>query len=1392
MLQRARVIRDEVMQRANTANRVGSLFLDVIEFLGSMDLTELRQLFVRKDADDSTEHKLTMGEAEVEGNGTVRGNLTAQGAVSLATDGGDTTIGGDTAIGGNTTMGGSASVGTSLGVGTTLSVGGLSSLRTAVFGDYLPGLISGAAQGAKIFESGDAHFKAVYISEALEVPEIRFNRASVSLGVGLQSRGGGIVEEVLVDGATSGRASLKLEDGEYGAIELDDFLLGFWHNEGSPSANASEDVDSRNGDYQLRGFSSVYFRVTGFYATESDFRNDRNLITDTTTARGSQKYFKYALRTGGAWSGRHHPAPFMHFGQIANPTYPARQGLRVTTTEYTLLLKNLTDWNYSGANIVSIDGKLDGFTLGSRSFSGYGTVLANAYIYGQIDQFEHQPKSLLLTRSLGGFVSPGEMESVSVVLLDGYGQDISSVITGIAVVRSSGDSTADNVWNGSHAAVGNPFSLTYADLNGADAPMFTVSVSFDGGSVSERFVERRTPTDGVNGVNGSNGTDGADDASAPSVVVTPSVVAVKAGSDGVSKITLAYPTISVYVDGVLATITALNRTQKPADVTAAQSDSSSGITITDGVATVTTGVTAGKSDYEGVLLYAVTATLNGRTYAAQAGITFVANRQGEDGAQGEKGDKGDKGDAGDKGDKGDKGDDGAKGEKGDKGDTGDRGADGDDGADAVTAELSPSVLNVACDSAGKPLNAGSGIAFIPAMYLGEDDTPDAFIASVNGTAVAPLDEVRACGITLAVSTGRLALSASFAVTDTVVTGTVEVGIGSTDIPNVVRYVTLSINAVKQGAQGIQGLQGQLLRPRGYYNEGTLRNSHESFYYNESWCDYITYPDGGTDGGTRRKYRLQEGIAEWTQNGYYTKDAPTVLVAFPSTNSYGMPSGNNASNSIWQVFSNLHDIATNFLIADGISSASASVVEAFIGTNGVTNEDGSITVGDDAVGWAIKNRRIWHTASGLELTADGKLNDPDGLHLTVGGNGAADRANLLYNAYFCELLCEMASTSGSPSRSDVLLLETSSAKYGKHWLRFLLQSGSSTATWYSSFMGGTEIGKGVKVEVGSSGTRNYVFSAYARKTGTFSTLNLQVCVSASEDMSSPTTIANATFRPIDDSTLTRVVASVPVPYNKPFVAFRLYARATSGSSLLYFDVDAVKLEYGSTASAMTDTTVEQALLPTGIDIRNKKITVTSDQFVIRNNEGENTMDVNAYGDVAFYGAVNSQIRVINQNNHGKYMYQDASGFWRLNLLHLGNVIWLDGDLADTGGVFADGNSMSMLGGIGTDNNGHRLFYGDDVHFPNAKTMRMLLGRKIYIYNYMSMSINIGFFGTQYGLSSSSMTSGGSTPVSGSILLVSGRMVVFEMVAGPVTWGTDKKEALYWHAYACGDLYDDGSV
>lgn len=65
---------------------------------------------------------------------------------------------------------------------------------------------------------------------------------------------------------------------------------------------------------------------------------------------------------------------------------------------------------------------------------------------------------------------------------------------------------------------------------------------------------------------------------------------------------------------------------------------------------------------------------------------------------------------------------------------------------------------------------------------------------------------------------------------------------------------------------------------------------------------------------------------------------------------------------------------------------------------------------------------------------------------------------------------------------------------------------------------------------------------------------------------------------------------------------------------YIKVSRLKVERGDTATAWTPRTgtIDQRLIDTGIDIESRKVTVTADNFVVRNNEGETTAMVDGNG------------------------------------------------------------------------------------------------------------------------------------------------------------------------------------
>ena len=106
----------------------------------------------------------------------------------------------------------------------SLAIGGRATAEAGMqFGlTYIPGLVGG--MGGWIGSDGAGELTSLVLRSFLEAPEYRFNRVEIVQGVDWHAPGGGIVESCEGDTVT-----LKLEEGDYGAVAEDDLCLGIWH-----------------------------------------------------------------------------------------------------------------------------------------------------------------------------------------------------------------------------------------------------------------------------------------------------------------------------------------------------------------------------------------------------------------------------------------------------------------------------------------------------------------------------------------------------------------------------------------------------------------------------------------------------------------------------------------------------------------------------------------------------------------------------------------------------------------------------------------------------------------------------------------------------------------------------------------------------------------------------------------------------------------------------------------------------------------------------------------------------------------------------------------------------------------------------------------------------------
>lgn len=310
-----------------------------------------------------------------------------------------------------------------------------------------------SGQGAKVDQGGHAEMRSLKLWEWLEVPELRYNRISIYTGIRWDTFGGGIIEEITPDptGVETGTGKLKLEPGDIGAIAVGDLCMGIWHD---TFGNDSETTDDHQGNFKFAGFKTVYFQITAISGV-----NNQN--------------FSYMLRSAAQGGNGIHPFAGMHFAGRGNISNTARQAFLYTTTEYSLALTGVNTWQFQSLNIIQISGKLDGFSMPAvdkygqpymKVFSGYGQVFGNAYIFGQLDQFERVGYRATVDQSKGGAMAPGESEVITVTVWNGYGEDCTAQFTHYSVTRDTGDHASDALWNSQHESVTNPFTITFNDL----------------------------------------------------------------------------------------------------------------------------------------------------------------------------------------------------------------------------------------------------------------------------------------------------------------------------------------------------------------------------------------------------------------------------------------------------------------------------------------------------------------------------------------------------------------------------------------------------------------------------------------------------------------------------------------------------------------------------------------------------------------------------------------------------------------------------------------------------------------------------------------------------------------------------------------------------------------
>lgn len=271
---------------------------------------------------------------------------------------------------------------------------------SAIFG--AEGFASGLTGfGGKIDKYGHAEFDSLTLRKFLEVPELRYNRVEIQVGDKWNAPGAGVIESVEQLDESTGTITLKLEDGEYGAVAVGDLCMGIFHSE-TTEQNADADSDDGRGTRQFAGFYTVYFEVTNVL----DINNKR---------------FGYKIRDiDDYWTLRYHPCAGMNFVAFGNKSNVDRQTSCYSTRTYTRYLIKQDTWDQKAVNIAMQFGDLSNLNVLGLEMEGYSAYLNSVYFTGTITQVKPSGQEVRYANDRGPWEPDTFYDYYDRVSVEGY------------------------------------------------------------------------------------------------------------------------------------------------------------------------------------------------------------------------------------------------------------------------------------------------------------------------------------------------------------------------------------------------------------------------------------------------------------------------------------------------------------------------------------------------------------------------------------------------------------------------------------------------------------------------------------------------------------------------------------------------------------------------------------------------------------------------------------------------------------------------------------------------------------------------------------------------------------------------------------------------------------
>lgn len=300
--------------------------------------------------------------------------------------------------------------------------------------------------GGQIDEQGVSELESLVLRRSLTVPELNYNRVEISVGDDWSAPGGGIIKEI---DTSQQLVTLKLEDGERGAVAVGDICMGIFHST-TLSDNAAEDADDSRGNRTFAGFATAYFRIT-------EVLGDHN------------EQFKYELRpVSTSYPAQITPMISMKFVAYGSFTDASRRTSRYSTRTYQRYLRGVSGWEFTTENIAAQFGDLSNLSVFGLAMSGYSAYLDNIYMQGLLRSLDGtfiidtKTRSLLMASGetgVGLAFNPEQGLKIGAVYDPETGKfqkeyDIEQIAKTANDTKEELDNlqySADNIVNGSHA-----------------------------------------------------------------------------------------------------------------------------------------------------------------------------------------------------------------------------------------------------------------------------------------------------------------------------------------------------------------------------------------------------------------------------------------------------------------------------------------------------------------------------------------------------------------------------------------------------------------------------------------------------------------------------------------------------------------------------------------------------------------------------------------------------------------------------------------------------------------------------------------------------------------------------------------------------------------------------